>query len=80
MKDSTPELRNLLGELQNRTVSVFTSRRYQKILRDEYQEAINAYINKRELEARIDALEYAKISPKFKIEEKIEQLRLELKK
>ena len=29
--------------------------------------------NKRELEARIDTLEYAKISPKFKIEEKIEQ-------
>lgn len=32
------------------------------------------------LEARIDTLEYAKISPKFKIEEKIEQLRLEMKK
>lgn len=30
-----------------------------------------------ELESKIDTLEYAKISPKFKIEEKIEQLRLE---
>ena len=30
------------------------------------------------LEARIDALEYAKISPKFKIEERIEALKQEL--
>ena len=37
-------------------------------------------LQKCELEARINTLEYAKISPKFKIEEKIEQLRLELKK
>ena len=37
-------------------------------------------LQKCELEARIDSLEYAKISPKFKIEEKIEQLRLETKK
>ena len=32
------------------------------------------------LGARIDTLQYAKISPKFRIEEKIEQLRKELKK
>ena len=32
------------------------------------------------LEARIDALEYAKISPKFKIEERIEALEQELEK
>lgn len=44
------------------------------------KQAITNWHNKRELEARIDTLEYAKISPKFKIEEKIEQLRLELKK
>ena len=43
----------------------------------QFKRAILAWHNKRELEARIDALEYAKISPKFKIEEKIEQLRLE---
>ena len=44
------------------------------------EQALLDWHNKRELEARIDTLEYAKISPKFKIEEKIEQLRLELKK
>ena len=46
----------------------------------EAKQAILDWHNKRELEARIDTLEYAKISPKFKIEKKIEQLRLELKK
>ena len=50
------------------------------IREDRLLNIINAYIKKRELEAMIDALEYAKISPKYKIEEKIEQLRLELKK
>ena len=51
------ELQNLLGELQNRTVSAFTSRRYgeQNILRDEYQEAITAYTNKH-TEAELEAL------------------------
>ena len=41
------------------------------------KQAILDWHNKRELEAMIDTLEYAKISPKFKIEEKIEQLRKE---
>ena len=41
------------------------------------KQAITDWRDKRELEAMIDSLEYAKISPKFKIEEKIEQLRLE---
>lgn len=47
------ELRNLLSELQNRTVSAFTSRRYdeQNILRDEYQEAILDWHNKQIEEA-----------------------------
>ncbi|QEX10944.1 hypothetical protein F6X56_15075 [Rhodococcus erythropolis] len=57
-KDNTQaELRNLLGELQNRTVSAFTSRRYdeQNILRDEYQEAISACISK-QIEAVLDRL------------------------
>ena len=45
-----------------------------------FEQALLDWHNKRELEARIDTLEYAKISPKFKIEEKIEQLRLELEK
>ena len=44
------------------------------------KQALLDWHNKRELEARIDTLEYAKISPKFKIEEKIGQLRLELNK
>ena len=43
----------------------------------EAKQALLDWHNKRELEARIDTLEYAKISPKFKIEEKIEQLRVE---
>ena len=46
----------------------------------QFKRAITDWHNKRELEARIDTLEYAKISPKFRIEEKIEQLRKELKK
>lgn len=46
----------------------------------QFKRAVRTWHNKRELEAMIDTLEYAKISPKFKIEEKIEQLRLELKK
>lgn len=39
-------LRNLLGELQNRTVSAFTSRQYEKQneLRDEYVDLVNAQI------------------------------------
>lgn len=39
-------LRNLLGELQNRTVSAFTSRQYEKQneLRDEYVDLVNAHI------------------------------------
>ena len=48
--------------------------------KEEPMRALLDWHNKRELEARIDTLEYAKISPKFKIEEKIEQLRLELNK
>ena len=44
------------------------------------KQAVIDWHNKRKLEARIDSLEYAKISPKYKIEEKIEQLRLELNK
>ena len=47
------------------------------IREDRLLNIITAYINKSELEARIDTLEYAKISPKFRIEEKIEQLRKE---
>ena len=37
----------------------------------------NKELDKQIVRAMIDTLEYAKISPKFKIEEKIEQLRLE---
>ena len=48
--------------------------------KDKAKQAILDWHNKRELEAMIDTLEYAKISPKFKIEEKIEQLRLEMEK
>ena len=45
--------------------------------RDEAKQAILDWHNKQIAKERIYALEYAKISPKFKIEEKIEQLRLE---
>ena len=44
------------------------------------EQQIVAERKKHELEARIDALEYAKISPKFKIEERIEALKQELEK
>lgn len=43
------------------------------------EQQIKAERKKHELEARIDALEYAKISPKFKIEESIEAERAKLK-
>ena len=44
------------------------------------KQAILDWHDKRELEARTDTLEYAKISPKFKIEERIEKLKQELEK
>lgn len=44
------------------------------------EQQIKSDRKKHEIQARIDALEYAKISPKFKIEERIEQLRLEMRK
>ena len=42
------------------------------------EQQIEAERKKHELEARLDALEYAKISPKFKIEERIVALKQEL--
>lgn len=44
---------------------------------DMWTKDLLAIIRTQELEARIDALEYAKISPKFKIEERIEALKQE---
>ena len=44
----------------------------------DFMQLITADRKRVALEARIDALEYAKISPKFKIEERIEALKQEL--
>ena len=93
MTDNTQELGEILTKLARETTLAdraadiattadgvkVASKRFQWSI-GEAKLAILDWHNKRELEARIDALEYAKISPKFKIEEKIEQLRLELKK
>ena len=49
-----------------------------KPMADKLMQLITADRKRVELEARIDALEYAKISPKFKIEERIEALKQEL--
>jgi len=49
-----------------------------KPMADKLMQLIIADRKRVALEARIDALEYAKISPKFKIEERIEALKQEL--
>ena len=80
MTDNTQELDEILDFIENYGVSASCDGFDPHKSRNEAKQAIIDLHNKRELEARIDTLEYAKISPKFKIEEKIEQLRLELKK
>ena len=47
---------------------------------DKMEKLITADRKRVALGARIDALEYAKISPKFKIEQRIEALKQELEK
>ena len=84
MTDNTQELGEILDEF---LTDIYMNNEHfaanQEALdktKEEPMQAITDWHNKRELEARIDTLEYAKISPKFIIEEKIEQLRLELNK
>ena len=78
MTDNTQELDVIFNKYTKQVIDMCHGNRPD--VADESAKAKQAILdwhNKRELEARIDALEYAKISPKFKIEEKIEQLRLE---
>ena len=44
----------------------------------QFKRAITDWHQQEIAKARVDTLEYAKIAPKFKIEEKIEQLEAEL--
>ena len=81
MTDNTQEINEIIREMRYRvlednglTVNGLTT------IEQDTKQALLDWHNKRELEAMIDTLEYAKISPKFKIEEKIEQLRLEMEK
>ena len=80
MTDNIQELDVILGFIENYGVSASCDGFDPHKSRSQAKQALLDWHNKRELEARIDTLEYAKISPKFKIEKKIEQLRLELKK
>ena len=84
MTDNAQELNEILTKLENAVALNIGSQgmRGEAPKRSHWKakQAILDWHNKRKLEAIIDTLEYAKISPKFKIEEKIEQLRLELNK
>ena len=80
MTDNTQDLDEILGFIENYGVSASCDGFDPHKSRSQAKQALLDWHNKRELEARIGTLEYAKIAPKFKIEEKIEQLRLELNK
>ena len=79
MTDNTQELDEIMDKIYDLAYDHLPERGI-AIGTDRIKQSILDWHNKRELEARIGTLEYAKIAPKFKIEEKIEQLRLELKK
>ena len=77
MRDNTQELDEILAKHNG---ELGLSWEDPDVVTSDTKQALLDWHNKRELEARIDSLEYAKISPKFRIEEKIEQLRKELNK
>ena len=80
MTDGTQELDEIVREFIRSAYQKPESTFLNAIYYQKFKKELLDWHNKRELEAMIDSLEYAKISPKFKIEEKIEQLRLELNK
>ena len=67
MTDDTQELDVILEDFYDGDIRQSDMGKAKQVILD--------WHHKRELEAMIDTLEYAKIAPKFKIEEKIEQLR-----
>ena len=67
--------------LSDRDAGVISQEVYEAAISSELDTVVQLIAADRKrvaLEARIDALEYAKISPKFKIEERIEALKQEL--
>ena len=67
--------------LSDRDAGVISQEVYEAAISSELDTVVQLIAADRKrvaLEARIDALEYAKISPRFKIEERIEALKQEL--